>query len=243
MDKTKLLSLTLSQDIGDNTKDDDAEVSSITGSSVTPHLTTRHITPQMFSDSAATSRTLSRMSQDGETVYPNTESVSQLVTKVMRRVRRITLCDPADTVTDDDGNSSPEAENCETELKRSLSCPNITLTENVTVGKIGKPSPNKNKLRFSSGTQTDASFNFQPYETLFPFALPLPGGSSNGKPLPPPQQLLESYIDMTSSNNNAKDLKSQIQMLRSQVRYYLLCVKIYNNVNYESYYSQHTNDF
>ena len=55
MDKTKLLSLTLSQDIGDNTKDDDAEVSSITGCSVTPHLTTRHITPQMFSDSAATS--------------------------------------------------------------------------------------------------------------------------------------------------------------------------------------------
>ena len=216
MDKTKLLSLTLNQDIGDQTKDDDAEVSSITGS-VTPHLTTRHITPQMFSDSGATSRTLSRMSQDGDTVYPNSESVSQLVTRVMRRVRRITLCDPAETVTDEDDDTSPEYEKCDTGLKRSLSCPNITLTETVAVAKIGKSSPNKNKLRFSSGTQTDASFNFLPYETLFPFALPLPGASSTGKPLPPPQQLLESYIDMTSSSNNARDLKSQIQMLRSQV--------------------------
>ena len=226
MDKTKLLSLTLNQDIGDQTKDDDAEVSSITGHVSGPHVTqTRHITPQMFSDSAATSRTMSRLSQDDRetTVYPNTESVSQLVTKVMRRVRRITLCDPADTFIDggDDDNASPQSDKFDTGLKRSLSCPNITLTENVAVAKIGKPSPNKNKLRFSSGTQTDASFNIQPYETLFPFALPLPGASNTGKPLPPPQQLLESYIDMTSSNN-ARDLKSQIQMLRSQVNIYIM---------------------
>ena len=38
MDKTKLLSLTLNQDIGDQTKDDDAEVSSITGHVSGPHV-------------------------------------------------------------------------------------------------------------------------------------------------------------------------------------------------------------
>ena len=51
MEKSKLLSLTVNQDSSDVNKEDDPEVSSITGS-VTGieklHLSTRHITPQVF---------------------------------------------------------------------------------------------------------------------------------------------------------------------------------------------------
>lgn len=51
MEKSKLLSLTVNQDSSDVNKEDDPEVSSITGS-VTGieklHLSTRHITPQVL---------------------------------------------------------------------------------------------------------------------------------------------------------------------------------------------------
>ena len=75
-----------------------------------------------------------------------------------------------------------------------------------------------NKLRFSSGTQTDPSLNVLPYETLFPHALPLLGSSHClGKPLPPQQQLLEIYIDSAASSYATADLRTQIQILRSQL--------------------------
>ena len=86
MEKSKLLSLTVNQDSSDVNKEDDPEVSSITGSVTGTeklHLSTRHITPQvfinqqeqftqhhftyielkMFNESADTSRTISRVSE------------------------------------------------------------------------------------------------------------------------------------------------------------------------------------
>ena len=223
MDRAKLLSLTDTQDTGDQAREEtDAEVSSITGSVSgleRPHgLGTRHITPQMFSESANTSRTMSRISQDQpdtEMCEPdkcepgrNTESVSQLVTKVMRRVRRITLCEPGEgQETDTPGQHGG--------MTRCISCPNITLELN-SKPRV-KTTPNKNKLRFSSGTQTDPSLNFLPYETLFPHALPILKNSPSGKPLPAPQQLLGAYIDNAYEAQNIKDLSSQIKLLRSQV--------------------------
>ena len=82
-----------------------------------------------------------------------------------------------------------------------------------------KPNKSSNhKLRFSSGTQTDPSLNIFPYETLFPHALPLIGSSHLlGKPLPPQQQLLESYIDSAAASYSTADLKTQLQILRSQL--------------------------
>ena len=166
-----------------------------------------------------------RISQDSVPVTPvppgpSNESVSQMVTKVMTRVRRITLCDPAESVVsemekDDDSPDSNPAN--EPDLKRTSSCPNLVFnTISVSPIKTVKSSGTKNKLRFSSGTQTDPSLEIKSYETLFPFALPLSGAAQNGKPLPPPQKLLESYLDATASPEN-KDLQTQIMMLKSQV--------------------------
>ena len=228
MDRAKLLSLTDTQDTGDQAREEtDAEVSSITGSVSgleKPHgLSTRHITPQMFSESANTSRTISRISQDQETDMcvpdkcqpgQNTESVSQLVTKVMRRVRRITLCEPGEG---SGAGQETGTEDTDGKMKRCSSCPNITVELTSSVKVKVKPTPNKNKLRFSSGTQTDPSLNFLPYETLFPHALPITTNSPSGKPLPAPQQLLMTYIDNAYEVKNMKDLSSQIQLLRSQV--------------------------
>ena len=177
--------------------------------------------PPWYSDSANTSRTMSRMSTDQDqdqghmtSVTTGTETVSQLVNKVMTRVRRITLCDPADhDDTSDDGDEGSDNE----DLKRATSCPNLTLLPLHDSGaKPVKSSGQKNKLRFSSGTQTDPSLEILPYEALFPLALPLSGQLASVKPLPAPQQLLESYIDVAVTGAN-KDLKAQIQLLRSQV--------------------------
>ena len=211
MDKTKLLSLTDYQETGDQTREEtDAEVSSITGSVSGVErlhgLTTRHITPQMFSESANTSRTISRVSGDQE--CENSESVSQLVTRVMRRVRRITLCEPSEKDQDDIWDEDVR--------KRSVSCPNISLEIIPVQVSLKRQSPLRNKLRFSSGTQTDPSLHFLLDESWFPHSLP-----PSGRTLPAPQQLLETYINTASEAKNAKDLASQIQLLRSQVR--LMC--------------------
>ena len=95
-------------------------------------------------------------------------------------------CRPAD--------EAPEEDEDDTNMKRSNSCPNIALTELLdnSASKIMKTSGQKNKLRFSSGAQTDPSLDILPYVALFPMALPLPGTGDNVTPLPL-QQLLESY--------------------------------------------------
>ena len=221
MDKTKLLSLTHT---GDQAREEtDAEVSSITGSvsgveRLSVELSTRHITPQMFSESANTSRTISRVSGEPETecghdqCEPDQESVSQLVTRVMRRVRRITECDQSEM------SAASQETRDNLERRRSVSCPNISLEMNSSAKVKVAPSPKKNKLRFSS-TQTDPSPNFLLYETLFPYAIPQSTNSSSGKPLPAPQQLLRTYIDNAKDcrSKNVKDLSCEIELLRSQV--------------------------
>ena len=136
----------------------------------------------------------------------------------MRRVRRITLCDPADTlaVTTDHAAAEADLEE-EAELpRRWSSCPDITLELSVATPSLKQTQGHRHKLRFSSGTQTEPTLNILPYETLFPFALPLQQGAAASKSLPPPQKLLDIYID-TAATTNYKDLNAQIQMLRSQV--------------------------
>lgn len=167
---------------------------------------------------------------DGCVQGPSVETVSQLVNKVMRRVRRITLCDPEDNNDEEHGDETPA-------LRRSSSCPDITVAiiASTPSGMFycfstlhhkrmpfltgSKPNKSSNhKLRFSSGTQTDPSLNIFPYETLFPHALPLIGSSQLlGKPLPPQQQLLENYIDSAAASYSTADLKTQLQILRSQL--------------------------
>ena len=138
----------------------------------------------------------------------------------MRRVRRITLCDPADTLAVTTDHAAAEAdleEEEEAELpRRWSSCPDITLELSVATPSLKQTQGHRHKLRFSSGTQTEPTLNILPYETLFPFALPLQQGAAASKSLPPPQKLLDIYID-TAATTNYKDLNAQIQMLRSQV--------------------------
>ena len=214
---------------GDQAREEtDAEVSSITGSvsgveRLSVELSTRHITPQMFSESANTSRTISRVSGEPETecghdqCEPDQESVSQLVTRVMRRVRRITECDQSEM------SAASQETRDDLERRRSLSFPNIFLEMNSSAKVKVAPSPKKSKLRFSS-TQTDPSPNFLLYETLFPYAIPQSTNSSSGKPLPAPQQLLRTYIDNAKDcrSKNVKDLSCEIELLRSQV-----CQKVF----------------
>ena len=146
----------------------------------------QHSTPQV-------SRTVSRLSEESE------ESVTELVTKVMTRVRRITLCQDAN----EDSHKGPGL------VRRSASCPNISVPILVT----SKTTNTKNKLRFSSGTQTE-NIPFFSYEDLLPFALPRKLGAAATEPLPGPQRLLENYIQGAV---NSRDLKSQVQLLRSQL--------------------------
>ena len=212
--RAALLSMAESQQ--DGAGETDAEVSSITGSLAGTTglggLSTRRITPHIFPDSSATSRTLSRISTECEAGEDRTgdrggaeggaESVSRLVSQVMRRVRRITLCE------EEEESSGPGRA-----LARSLSCPALSIASDT-------PSPaTTEKLRFSSGTQTESP-QPKPYEHLFPFALPLQGGVRNRSDPPDLKHLLDYYIEGAfSSTANRKDLKAQLKLLRSQLQF------------------------
>ena len=169
--------------------EEDAEVSSIIGTGAKYQQTT----PQV-------SRTVSGLEEDSN---QSEESMCQLMSKVMKRVRRITI-NQGDT---EDMTSDKYQSPCR--VKRSSSCPIISLpvlrTANIT--------PSNHKVRFSSGTQTD-DIPFFPYDDLLPFALPAKTGPASAEPLPGPQRLLENYI---SGAVNSRDLKSQVQLLRSQL--------------------------
>ena len=136
-----------------------------------------------------------------------------------RRGRVAVPFGPADTlaVTTDHAAAEADLEEEEAEQpRRWSSCPDITLELSVATPSLKQTQGHRHKLRFSSGTQTEPTLNILPYETLFPFALPLQQGSAASKSLPPPQKLLDIYID-TAATTNYKDLNAQIQMLRSQV--------------------------
>ena len=240
MDRAKLLSLPL--DSGDLTREDtDAEVSSITGSAGEKmNLSTRHITPHIFPESAggssSTSRAMSRLSvgsprddHDTETVStlsasgtPSSfqPSVDELVMKVRTRVRCITLCEPAEPLPP----TTVTKRTATRKLSRSSSCPNIAETDPEVASNANGNQRDKSKLRFTSGTQTDflPDLSVLPYEHLFPSALPLSAPTIPGPPpIPPPQELLDTYIQaaVTSNSNNQKDLKYQLQLLRSQLQF------------------------
>ena len=158
---------------------------------------------------------ISETSDHDQGAETDQETVTKLVDKVMKRVRRITLCDPEDNQDDliDSG--------AVTSLKRSSSCPDIDLSiqcqEPGSSGSKSNKSNKNNKLRFSSGTQTETSFNILPHQTLFPLALPL-SAPVHGKPLPPQQKLLESYIESAVSRvERSGDLRCEVDMLRSQL--------------------------
>ena len=180
-----------------NQDEEDAEVSSIIGTGAKYQQTT----PQV-------SRTVSRLEEDNN---ESEDSMCQLMSKVMKRVRRITV-NQGDT--EDTSNYQSNSR-----LKRSSSCPILSvpalMTANITT--------TKHKLRFSSGTQTD-DIPFFPYDDLLPFALPAKTGAASSEPLPGPQQLLESYI---SGAVNSRDLKSQVQLLRSQLLFEVVVPMFY----------------
>ena len=184
--------------------EEDAEVSSIIGTGQYQQTTPR------------VSRTVSRLEEGSN---ESEESMCQLMSKVMKRVRRITITQ-GDTEDISHYQSSSR-------MRRSSSCPIISvpalMTANITT---------KHKLRFSSGTQTD-NIPFFPYDDLLPFALPAKMGAALAEPLPGPQRLLENYI---SGAVNSRDLKSQVQLLRSQLlfevvvlleKYFIIIIKQY----------------
>jgi len=238
MDRTKLLSLPL--DGGDpNNEETDGEVSLITGSAGEKlNLSTRHITPHIFPESAGgsscTSRALSRLSigspkedQDTETVSTMSASgtpsslqpsVDELVRKVRTRVRCITLCEPSETLPSP--KTLPKAV-YPRKLSRSSSCPDISEMDSSLTKASIVIEKDKGKLRFTSGTQTDYDLAILPYEHLFPSALPLPTAVAAPNPLPPPNQLLDQYLEaaVASCNSNQKDLNSQLQLLRVQLQF------------------------
>ena len=238
MDRAKLLSLPL--DSGDPSKEDmDEEVSSITGSAVEKmSLSTRHITPHIFPDSAGgsscTSRAMSRIStgspkheEEEDSVNPTLPSssfqpsVDELVKKVRTRVRRITLCEPSDLP------STPTTvpkRTASRKLSRSSSCPNVVENDPEIRCSLFSSQKDKSNLRFSCATQTENDLTILPYEHLFPSALPLSSTSSQPHappPIPPPQELLENYIKAAVDNTkaNQKDLKAQLQLVRSQLQF------------------------
>merc|ERR1712142_185990 len=222
-----------------NNEETDGEVSLITGSAGEKmNLSTRHITPHIFPESAGgsscTSRALSRLSigspkedQDTETVStlsasgtPSSlqPSVDELVRKVRTRVRCITLCEPSETLPSP--KTLPKAV-FPRKLSRSSSCPDISeMYSSLTKASI-VIEKDKGKLRFTSGTQTDYDLAILPYEHLFPSALPLPTAVAAPNPLPPPNQLLDQYLEaaVASCNSNQKDLNSQLQLLRVQLQF------------------------
>ena len=186
--------------------EEDAEVSSIIGTGAKYQQTT----PQV-------SRTVSRLEEDSN---ESEETMCQLVSQVMKRVRRITI-NQGDTEDISDYQSNPR-------VKRSSSCPIISVPALMTANTT-TTTTTKHKLRFSSGTQTD-NIPFFPYDDLLPFALPAKTGAPVAEPLPGPQRLLENYI---SGAVNSRDLKSQVQLLRSQLLFevwIVLSFKIQNIV-------------
>ena len=239
MDGAKLLSLPL--DSGDPSREDmDAEVSTITGSAGEKmNLSTRHITPHIFPESSGgsycTSRAMSRLSvgsprddQDTETVSTMSASgtpssfqpsVDELVMKVRTRVRCITLCEPSDPPPPP---TTAPKRSVARKLSRSSSCPNIAEADPEVLNHSINNQKEKSQLRFTSGTQTDLDLAILPYEYLFPSALPLPSSTpAVPTPIPPPNQLLDSYIlaAVTTTSSSQKDLKAQLQLLRSQLQF------------------------
>ena len=178
-----------------NQDEEDAEVSSIIGTGAKYQQTT----PQV-------SRDVSRLEEESN---ESEESMCQLMSKVMKRVRRITITQGD---TEDVSDYQP---NCL--IRRSSSCPIISVPALMTAN----IKPTKHKLRFSSGTQTD-DIPFFPYDDLLPFALPAKTGPAPAEPLPGPQRLLENYISGAAGAVNSRDLKSQVQLLRSQLLFEVL---------------------
>ena len=238
MDRAKLLSLPL--DSGDPTKEDmDAEVSSITGSAGEKRsLSTRHITPHMFPDSAGgsscTSRAMSRLSAgspkdflEPDSVCSGTPSsfqpsVDELVKKVRTRVRCITLCEPSDLPPTP---TTVPKRTALRKLSRSSSCPNVAPIDYDFEMRNSFSSTQKEKsnLRFTIATQTENELAILPYEHLFPSALPSSASPvPQPPPIPPPQELLDDYIKAAVEDNlnkSQKDLKGQLKLLRSQLQF------------------------
>merc|ERR1719400_2339721 len=193
------------------TETEDAEVSQLTGNqdARSRHFSSRRITPH-FSDSP---RPLSSLAPSPGPIFPNHHdtpscSVNELVHKVRTRVRCITLCEQ----------EAPQQPQPKPTLSRASSCPDITLQDEDSEAPARREARSQ-KLRFTSGTQTEAGLCFLPHEYLFPFALPI------SHPEPPttqrltPQEVLDSYILAAVEGGDSLEDGVVLRLLRAHLQW------------------------
>ena len=190
---------------------EDAEVSQLTGNqdARSRHFSSRRITPH-FSDSP---RPLSSLAPSPGPVFPNhhdtpTCSVNELVHKVRTRVRCITLCEQ----------EAPSQPQPKPTLSRASSCPDITLQDEDSEAPARREARSQ-KLRFTSGTQTEAGLCFLPHEYLFPFALPMSHPEPPPTHRPNPQEVLDSYILAAVEGKDSLEDGVVLRLLRAHLQW------------------------
>ena len=192
---------------------EDAEVSQLTGNQDARirHFSSRRLTPH-FSDSP---RPLSSLAPSPGPVYPNhhdtpTCSVNELVRKVRTRVRCITLCEQ------EVPGSKPQPKPT---LSRASSCPAIALQDEDCESPARREAARSQKLRFTSGTQTEAGLCFLPHEYLFPFALPTSHPEPPTAQRPTPQEVLDSYILAAVEGGDSLEDGVVLRLLRAHLQW------------------------
>merc|ERR1719495_206576 len=189
---------------------EDAEVSQLTGNqdARSRHFSSRRLTPH-FSDSP---RPLSSLAPSPGPIFPNhhdtpTCSVNELVHKVRTRVRCITLCEQ----------EAPQQPQTKPALTRASSCPDISLQdlESPTRGTEARGQ----KLRFTSGTQTEAGLFVLPHEYLFPLALPSTQHEAPPSQQVSPQEVLDSYISAAVEGGGSLEDGVVLRLLKAHLQW------------------------
>jgi len=192
------------------TETEDAEVSQLTGNqdARSRHFSSRRITPH-FSDSP---RPLSSLAPSPGPIFPNHHdppscSVNELVHKVRTRVRCITLCEQ----------EAPQQPQTKPALSRASSCPDILLQdfESPTRGTEARGQ----KLRFTSGTQTEAGLFVLPHEYLFPLALPSTQHEAPPSQQVSPQEVLDSYISAAVEGGGSLEDGVVLRLLKAHLQW------------------------
>jgi len=186
--------------------DTDAEVSRLTADHEPPrsrHLSSRRVTPLFPPESprppSAAPSPAPRGEEEVRRGAPPSASVDELVRSIRRRVRCITQCE--------DAPAPPPA------LARASSCPDLALPEPQQAPARG----DRAKLRFTSGTQTDAGLALLPHEYLFPFALPAAPAPATPPARPSPHEVLDSYLGAAVEGGGAPP--AELRLLRAQLQW------------------------
>merc|ERR1719495_138661 len=189
---------------------EDAEVSQLTGNqdARSRHFSSRRLTPH-FSDSP---RPLSSLAPSPGPIFPNhhdtpTCSVNELVHKVRTRVRCITLCEQ----------EAPQQPQTKPALLRASSCPDISLQDFESPAR-GTEARGQ-KLRFTSGTQTEAGLFVLPHEYLFPLALPSTQHEAPPSQQVSPQEVLDSYISAAVEGGGSLEDGVVLRLLKAHLQW------------------------